>query len=138
MHAGRFDRLSAKCGQGSGCRTWITWSEHHWSSIPRRNIYIDYINRHSCKSSPSLGSPYGRGDVAAKLGAAIRGRRTALGFSRDTFADEIGMHRAYYSAIERGAERHPPNAMARCAGAQRQARRANARSESLTTWLSTI
>ena len=37
-----------------------------------------------------------------KLGAAIRGRRTALGFSQDTFADEIGMHRAYYSAIERG------------------------------------
>lgn len=37
-----------------------------------------------------------------KLGAVIRSRRTALGFSQDTFADEIGMHRAYYSAIERG------------------------------------
>jgi len=37
-----------------------------------------------------------------KLGTVIRSRRTALGFSQDTFADEIGMHRAYYSAIERG------------------------------------
>lgn len=37
-----------------------------------------------------------------KLGTAIRTRREALGFSQDTFADEIGMHRAYYSSIERG------------------------------------
>ena len=37
-----------------------------------------------------------------RLGAAIRERRTALGFSQDTFADEIEMHRAYYSSIERG------------------------------------
>lgn len=37
-----------------------------------------------------------------KLGSAIRARRTALEFSQDTFADRIGMHRAYYSAIERG------------------------------------
>lgn len=29
-------------------------------------------------------------------------RRTALGYSQDSFADAIGMHRAYYSAIERG------------------------------------
>lgn len=37
-----------------------------------------------------------------KLGAAVRERREALEFSQDTFADSIGMHRAYYSAIERG------------------------------------
>jgi len=37
-----------------------------------------------------------------KLGDAIRARRTALEYSQDTFADRIGMHRAYYSAIERG------------------------------------
>ena len=36
------------------------------------------------------------------LGSAIRVRRAALGFSQDTFADSIGMHRAYYSKIERG------------------------------------
>ncbi|HET6912241.1 MAG TPA: helix-turn-helix transcriptional regulator [Rhodanobacteraceae bacterium] len=37
-----------------------------------------------------------------KLGAAVRKRRQALEYSQDTFADAIGMHRAYYSAIERG------------------------------------
>lgn len=37
-----------------------------------------------------------------KLGMAIRARRTELGFSQDSFADLIHMHRAYYAAIERG------------------------------------
>ncbi len=36
------------------------------------------------------------------LGASIRKRRTALKLSQEAFADLIGMHRAYYSAIERG------------------------------------
>lgn len=40
--------------------------------------------------------------LQTRLGAAIRERRQASGFSQDTFADSIGMHRAYYSAIERG------------------------------------
>ncbi len=37
-----------------------------------------------------------------KIGAAIRARRLELGFSQDTFADAISMHRAYYGSIERG------------------------------------
>lgn len=37
-----------------------------------------------------------------KLGAAIRQRRLAQDYSQDSFADAIGMHRAYYSSIERG------------------------------------
>ena len=37
-----------------------------------------------------------------KIGAAIRARRVELGFSQDTFADAIAMHRAYYGSIERG------------------------------------
>lgn len=37
-----------------------------------------------------------------RLGSAFRKRREALGFSQESFADEIGMHRTYYSAIERG------------------------------------
>lgn len=37
-----------------------------------------------------------------RLAAAIRARREQLKFSQDSFADEIGMHRAYYSSIERG------------------------------------
>ncbi|NII10670.1 helix-turn-helix transcriptional regulator [Oleiagrimonas sp. C23AA] len=41
-------------------------------------------------------------DPAHAIGQAIRARRTAAGVSQDQFADRIGMHRAYYSAIERG------------------------------------
>ena len=37
-----------------------------------------------------------------RLGKAFRKRREALGFSQESYADEIGMHRTYYSAIERG------------------------------------
>ena len=37
-----------------------------------------------------------------RLGKAFRKRREALGFSQESFADHIGMHRTYYSAIERG------------------------------------
>lgn len=40
--------------------------------------------------------------LRTRLGAAIRERRTELGFSQETFADSIRMHRAYYSTIERG------------------------------------
>ncbi|MCB1567043.1 MAG: helix-turn-helix transcriptional regulator [Xanthomonadales bacterium] len=38
----------------------------------------------------------------AAVGQEIRKRRTALGLSQDRFADSIGMHRAYFAAIERG------------------------------------
>ncbi|MEG3192820.1 helix-turn-helix domain-containing protein [Lysobacter sp. D1-1-M9] len=37
-----------------------------------------------------------------RLGSAMRERRTALDRSQESFADLIKMHRAYYSAIERG------------------------------------
>jgi len=37
-----------------------------------------------------------------RIGAAIRERRLAHGMSQEAFADSIGMHRTYYSAIERG------------------------------------
>ena len=40
--------------------------------------------------------------LLARLGQAFRKRREALGFSQESYADEIGMHRTYYSAIERG------------------------------------
>ena len=38
-----------------------------------------------------------------RLGDTLRARRSELGFSQESFADSIGMHRAYYSSIERGA-----------------------------------
>jgi transcriptional regulator with XRE-family HTH domain len=44
----------------------------------------------------------GNAAMQKRLGAAIRKAREAAGYSQDTFADAIGMHRAYYSAIERG------------------------------------
>ncbi|HDS1227081.1 helix-turn-helix domain-containing protein [Stenotrophomonas maltophilia] len=37
-----------------------------------------------------------------RLGTAIRTSRMATGWSQERFADAISMHRAYYSAIERG------------------------------------
>ncbi len=37
-----------------------------------------------------------------RLGRSLRSRREAAGYSQESFADKIGMHRAYYSAIERG------------------------------------
>lgn len=40
--------------------------------------------------------------LQAKVGSAMPQRRLSLGYSQDSFADAIGMHRAYYSAIERG------------------------------------
>ena len=40
--------------------------------------------------------------LLARLGQAFRKRRESLGFSQESFADHIGMHRTYYSAIERG------------------------------------
>ena len=40
--------------------------------------------------------------LLARLGQAFRKHREALGYSQESFADHIGMHRTYYSAIERG------------------------------------
>ena len=37
-----------------------------------------------------------------QLGKALRLHRKAAGYSQESFADKIGMHRTYYSAIERG------------------------------------
>lgn len=37
-----------------------------------------------------------------ELGQAIRTQRERLQISQENFADAIGMHRAYYGAIERG------------------------------------
>jgi len=39
----------------------------------------------------------------SRIGDALRVRRAELGFSQESFADSIGMHRAYYSSIERGS-----------------------------------
>lgn len=41
-------------------------------------------------------------DPQVLLGQAIRARRLAIGLSQDKFADLVGMHRAYYGALERG------------------------------------
>lgn len=36
------------------------------------------------------------------IGRALRARREASGYSQESYADAIEMHRTYYSAIERG------------------------------------
>ncbi|WP_028081645.1 helix-turn-helix domain-containing protein [Solimonas soli] len=53
------------------------------------------------------------------LGNALRRRRVALGYSQETFADEISMHRTYYSAIERGEKNLQIDTLRRvCTGLQ--------------------
>ena len=44
----------------------------------------------------------GRPSLQKRIGAELRKRREALGVSQEGFADRIEMHRAYYSALERG------------------------------------
>jgi transcriptional regulator with XRE-family HTH domain len=44
----------------------------------------------------------GHAAMQRRLGVAIRRAREEAGYSQDSFADAIDMHRAYYSAIERG------------------------------------
>jgi len=38
----------------------------------------------------------------ARLGQAIRHQRESMGFSQESFADEVGLHRTYIGSIERG------------------------------------
>lgn len=40
--------------------------------------------------------------LTVQLGRVLRAHRQAAKLSQDDFADRIKMHRAYYSAIERG------------------------------------
>jgi len=53
--------------------------------------------------------------LQTQLGTAVRERRQALGYSQDTFADAISMHRAYYSSIERGSRNLTLSTIARVA-----------------------
>jgi transcriptional regulator with XRE-family HTH domain len=45
-----------------------------------------------------------RGSLQQRIGVVLRRRREAEGFSQEGFADLIGMHRAYYGALERGTK----------------------------------
>lgn len=50
-----------------------------------------------------------------KLGVAVRAKRESLRLSQESFADSIGMHRAYYAAIERGEKNVTIETLARVA-----------------------
>lgn len=41
-------------------------------------------------------------DAQKKLGSVIRERRRASGISQEAFATEVGIHRTYIGAVERG------------------------------------
>jgi len=41
-------------------------------------------------------------ELLQRIGSAIQTRRRTAGFSQERYAEVIGMHRTYYSAIERG------------------------------------
>lgn len=54
-----------------------------------------------------------------RLGKALRTRREKAGYSQEGFADHIGMHRTYYSALERGEKNLQLDTLQRvCAGLQ--------------------
>ena len=62
------------------------------------------------------------GTLQRRIGASIRRRREALGFSQEGFAAAIGMHRTYYSAIERGEKNLSLSTLQRlCLGLQTKA-----------------
>jgi transcriptional regulator with XRE-family HTH domain len=45
-----------------------------------------------------------RTSLQVRLAKAIRNRREALGISQEAFADQIGVHRTYYGAVELGKQ----------------------------------
>jgi len=51
----------------------------------------------------------------ARLARAVRARREAMKISQEVFADSIGMHRAYYSSLERGERNVTIQTLARVA-----------------------
>lgn len=55
--------------------------------------------------------------ISERIGDALRRRREARDVSQEAFADEIGMHRTYYSALERGENNLTVKTLARvCSG----------------------
>jgi transcriptional regulator with XRE-family HTH domain len=52
-----------------------------------------------------------------RIGRAVQTRRKSAGFSQEGYAEVIGMHRTYYSAIERGEKNLQIDTLQRvCAG----------------------
>lgn len=41
-------------------------------------------------------------EMQVRLGRVIRERRTRLGYSQESFADAVGVHRTYVGSVERG------------------------------------
>jgi transcriptional regulator with XRE-family HTH domain len=57
-----------------------------------------------------------KGDqIRRRLCDAIRQRREGLSVSQEAFADRLGLHRTYYSAIERGERNITLNTLGRIA-----------------------
>ena len=43
-------------------------------------------------------------NIRKRFGTKVRALRIAKGFSQETFADAVGLHRTYIGAIERGEQ----------------------------------
>lgn len=57
-----------------------------------------------------------KGDqIRRRLCDAIRRRREGMSVSQEAFADRLGLHRTYYSAIERGERNITLNTLGRIA-----------------------
>jgi transcriptional regulator with XRE-family HTH domain len=60
-----------------------------------------------------------RNSLPERIGAALRRRREELEISQEDFAELVGMHRTYYSAIERGLKNIRLETLERLCGALR-------------------
>ncbi|MDY0068045.1 MAG: helix-turn-helix transcriptional regulator [Steroidobacteraceae bacterium] len=58
-----------------------------------------------------------RQPLPQRIGQVLRRRREAIGVSQEDFAELIGMHRTYYSAIERGLKNVRIETLERICGA---------------------
>lgn len=55
--------------------------------------------------------------LRVSLGNVIRARRAKIGFSQESFADKVGLHRTYMGDIERGERNLSLNNLVRVADA---------------------
>lgn len=60
-----------------------------------------------------------RNSLPERIGTALRRRREAQKISQEDFAEAVGMHRTYYSAIERGRKNMRLETLERICGALR-------------------
>jgi transcriptional regulator with XRE-family HTH domain len=55
-----------------------------------------------CRGLGSGATAFGMSSTRLKFGRAVRRLRTRAGYSQESFADEVGVHRTFMGSVERG------------------------------------